>query len=118
MKRPSETLPSLPLAEWQETCTTLHLWTQIVGKIRLALAPMVNHWWQVPLYVSKRGLTTSPMPAEQQYVQIDFDFIDQVLRVQHSSGAMRILPLAAWPVADFYRELMDTLHALGVPVQI
>ncbi len=124
MNRPSEILPSLPLADWQETCTTLHLWTQIVGKIRLALAPMVNHWWQVPLYLTARGLTTSPMPAGQQadathpIVQIDFDFIDQVLRVEHSSGETRILPLASRPVAVFYRELMDSLYAQDVPVKI
>src|ERR1044071_9948202 len=78
--------PDLPLAGWADTCTTLHLWTQVVGKIRLAHAPMVNHWWQVPLYVTCRGLTTSPIPYGSRSFQIDFDFIDHILTLQTSKG--------------------------------
>lgn len=114
----AEVLPSLPLAAWQDTYATLHRWTQMVGKIRLALSPMENHWWQVPLYLSARGMTTSPMPYGSGVVQIDFDFIDQVLRIESSAGAGQLVPLAARPVADFYQELMAALHALGVYVQI
>jgi hypothetical protein len=114
----SAALPSLPLEPWQDTLTTLHLWTQIVGKIRLALAPMMNHWWQIPLYVTARGLTTSPMPYDSEILQIDFDFIEHILRVQSSSGAMRTIPLAGHSVAAFYRDLMAALHSLGVDAKI
>lgn len=116
--QPWETLPELPFEAWRETHDTLHMWTQIVGKIRLALAPMMNHWWQVTLYLTPRGLTTSPMPYKTQQVQIDFDFIDHVLRVQSSRGSSRTIQLAARPVADFYRELMDALHSMGIHVKI
>lgn len=115
---PAAPLPSLPLTAWQDTCTTLHLWTQIVGKIRLALSPMLNHWWQIPLYVTTRGLTTSPMYYGSEIVQIDFDFIEQVLRIQSSSGENRVIPLAARSVATFYQDLMTALHSLGVDVKI
>lgn len=113
-----EVLPSLPFEEWKATFTTLHLWTQIVGKTRLALSPMLNHWWQTTLYVSPRGLTTSPIPSGNEIIQIDFDFIDNLLHVQSSSGASGNLPLVARPVADFYGDLMETLHSLGVDVKI
>jgi hypothetical protein len=113
-----ETLPDLPLDQWQDTLTTLHLWTQIVGKIRLALAPMMNHWWQIPLYVTARGLTTSPMPSGREILQIDFDFIDHTLRVQSNSGETRVIPLAGHSVATFYRDLMAALDSLGVDVKI
>ena len=78
--------PDLPLAEWADTCATLHLWTQVVGKIRLAHAPMINHWWQVPLYVTCRGLTTSPIPYGARSFQIDFDFIDHRLNILTSDA--------------------------------
>ncbi len=78
--------PSLPLAAWADTCATLHLWTQVVGKIRLAHAPLINHWWQVPLYVTSRGLTTSPIPYGARSFQIDFDFIDHRLVILTSDG--------------------------------
>ena len=80
--------PELPLSAWADTCATLQLWTQIVGKIRLAHAPMVNHWWQVALYLTARGLTTSPIPHGARYFQIDFDFIDHRLLIQTSDGAV------------------------------
>src|SRR6478672_9654904 len=93
--------PKLELSEWQDTCTTLHLWTQVVGKIRLALAPMENHWWNITLYVTARGLTTSPMPYQHRYVQIDFDFIDHRLILWSSDGRVEHVALTARPVADF-----------------
>ncbi|MGO8920367.1 MAG: DUF5996 family protein [Stellaceae bacterium] len=110
--------PSLPLAQWQDTCATLHLWMQVVGKIRLAQAPLVNHWWQVPLYVTARGLTTSPMPYGTRSFQIDFDFIDHRLVIAASDGRTESFALAPRSVADFYREVMARLAALGLAVQI
>jgi hypothetical protein len=115
----TEPWPELPLEAWQETYDTLHLWTQIVGKIRLAKAPMLNHWWQVPLYVTCRGLSTSPIPHESgRNFQIDFDFIDHRLVMEASDGASQSLPLAPCSVADFYRAVMDRLKALGLDVRI
>ena len=96
--------PELPYAAWQDTCATLHLWTQIVGKIRLAQTPWLNHSWHVPLYVNARGPTTSPIPHEERALQIDFDFIDHVLWVRTSDGYVRQLMIAPKPVA----ELMPT----------
>lgn len=114
----SELLPALPLAEWQDTYYTLHMWTQIVGKIRLKLSPVLNHWWQVPLYVTTRGLTTSPIPYQQQSFEILFDFIKHELVIQTSSGAIANIPLEPKSVADFYQELMAVLHSLGIEVKI
>lgn len=113
-----ERWPSLPLAEWQDTANTLHLWTQIVGKIRLALAPMVNHWWNVPLYVTARGLTTSAMPYGAGVVELTFDFHEHLLRVETSWGESRAVALRPRSVADFYREIMATLETAGVNVRI
>src|SRR6266446_5599921 len=113
-----EIWPSLPLAEWRETCATLQLWMQIVGKIRLAQAPLVNHWWQVPLYLTARGLTTSPMPFGALSFQIDFDFIDHRLVIATSEGRSAGLTLEPRPVADFYRELMAQMKKLGISVKI
>src|SRR2546422_10995041 len=96
------TWPSLPLAEWQATYDTLHMWLQIVGKTRLALAPMQNHWWQVPLYLSARGLTTSPMPYGLSTFEVEFDFIDHRLVVETSDGTIRGMALRPQTVADFY----------------
>jgi hypothetical protein len=110
--------PPLPLAEWEPTRATLHMWTQIVGKIRLALAPMVNHWWQVPLYVTARGLTTSPMPHGHCVFQIDFDFVDHLLRINVEDGATRTMALEPRSVADFYTELMARLRELELYVRI
>jgi len=86
MQSEKPTWPPLVYPDWQDSCATLHMWTQIVGKIRLALAPPVNHWWHVPLYLTSRGLTTSPMPYGGRTFQIDFDFIDHVLRIETSDG--------------------------------
>ena len=115
---PAESWPPLPLEEWAETYATLHMWTQVVGKVRLARAPMINHWWQVPLYVTVRGLTTSPIPDGARTFQIDFDFLDHQLVIQTSDGGERRIPLRSCPVADFHREVMEALHALGVEVEI
>jgi hypothetical protein len=110
--------PGLPFEEWRETLATLHMWTQVVGKVRLAQAPLVNHWWQVPLYVTSRGLTTSPVPHGQRTFQVDFDFIDHRLLVQTSEGDSREMELAPRTVADFYGEFMSSLKALGLEVKI
>ena len=113
-----EVWPSLPLQSWRDTAETLHLWTQIVGKIRLAQAPPINHWWQVPLYVTARGLTTSPMPHGDRSFQIDFDFIEHRLVILASDGGKRCLQLRPQSVADFHRELMATLEGMGLAVHI
>ena len=110
--------PELILEEWQDTLATLHMWTQIVGKIRLETTPLVNHWWNVPLYVSARGLTTSPMSYEDRIFEIEFDFIDHKLRVECSDGARTALRLRPQSVADFYKELLSTLHHFGINVKI
>ena len=110
--------PDLPYPAWRETCETLQLWTQIVGKIRLAKTPWLNHSWHVALYVTPRGLTTSPIPDGARTFQIDFDFIDQALRVSTSDGAQQALPLIAQSVADFYAALMQALAGLSIDVAI
>jgi hypothetical protein len=110
--------PALPLNEWQDTYATLHMWTQIVGKTRLALAPMENHWWQVALYVTSRGLTTSAMPYGERAFAVDFDFIDHTLWLRVNDGATRTLKLAPRSVADFYAEYTGALRALGFEVAI
>jgi hypothetical protein len=110
--------PALPFAAWKDTCATLHLWTQIVGKIRLAQTPWLNHSWHVPLYVTARGLTTSPIPYGGAAFQIDFDFIDHVLWVRTSDGQFRQLMLAPRPVAEFYTELFAALAGLGLDIRI
>jgi len=112
------TWPSLPLAEWQDTHDTLHMWMQIVGKTRLALSPKQNHWWHVPLYVSARGLTTSPMPYGARTFEVDFDFIGHRLVVKTSDGAIREMALRPQAVADFYREYMALLAGLGISVKM
>ncbi len=110
--------PSLAFEDWKDTCETLQLWTQVVGKIRLKLAPMVNQWWQVTLYVTARGLTTSAMPYQDRFVQIDFDFLDHRLVLRTSDGRRDQFPLTACSVADFYTEVMQRLRALGIDVHI
>ncbi len=110
--------PSLPLAEWQATHDTLHMWLQIVGKTRLALAPMQNHWWHVPLYVTARGLTTSPMPYGTRAFEVAFDFIDHRLVVETSDGTIRDMALRPQTVADFYREYVALLAGLGISVKL
>jgi hypothetical protein len=113
-----EVWPPLPLDAWKDTFDTLHMWTQMVGKIRLKLAPLVNHWWQVPLYVTSRGLTTSPIPLGSRTFDITFDFFEHVLVIQTSDGRNEIMPLRPRSVADFYRELMATLRRLSIEVKI
>lgn len=110
--------PELPLTEWADTCATLHLWTQVVGKIRLAHAPMVNHWWQVTLYVTSRGLTTSVMPYGSRAFQMDFDFIDHTLIIRTDDGRIETIALTPRSVADFYTEVMARLRALDLETHI
>jgi Family of unknown function (DUF5996) len=110
--------PSLPLEAWSDTCATLHLWTQIVGKIRLAQTPWVNHSWHATLYVTSRGLTTSPIPYETRTFEIAFDFISHQLTLQTSDGRVAGLPLEARSVSAFYRRLMDEMGKLGIQVRI
>ena len=110
--------PALPFEAWEPTRATLHMWTQIVGKIRLALSPRMNHFWQTPLYVSARGLTTSLIPCESGSFEILFDFIEHVLLIQKSDGTARRLALAPRSVADFYAEIMALLRAMGIEVKI
>jgi hypothetical protein len=110
--------PELPLEAWQDTYATLHRWTQIVGKVRLALSPNINHWWGVPLYVNAAGLTTSAIPYPGGNFEIQFDFIHHKLVIRTSSDAIVALALAPRSVADFYREFMETLGSLGIAVKI
>ncbi|WP_434097209.1 DUF5996 family protein [Streptomyces mirabilis] len=110
--------PRLRVADWTETRDTLHMWAQIVGKIRLAHAPLVNHWWQVTFYVSPRGLTTSAIPFRSGVFDIEFDFLDHQLRIRGSDGAHRSVALEPRPVADFYRETMRALSELGIETKI
>lgn len=110
--------PSLTLAEWEPTYATLHRWVQIVGKTRLALAPMQNHWWHVPLYVSARGLTTSPIPYDGKEFEVEFDFIDHLLAMRTTEGEIRGLSLEPQSVADFYRRYNAMLTALEIDVPI
>ncbi|HEU5248030.1 MAG TPA: DUF5996 family protein [Candidatus Udaeobacter sp.] len=110
--------PPLPFAEWKDTATTLHMWTQIVGKIRLTLSPWTNHSWHVTLYVTSRGLTTSPIPHGSDTFEIQFDFIDHQLLIDKSDGARRTIQLKPQSVVEFYRIVMKTLSDLKLPVTI
>ncbi len=113
-----ESWPSLPLDEWKDTYATLHRWMQIVGKVRMALSPPLNHFWHAALYVTSRGLSTPPLAWGGEALQISFDFIDHALIMEHSSGDTRILELAPRTVADFYREFMASLRLMGVHLHI
>jgi len=110
--------PDIPYLGWRETCLTLQLWAQIVGKIRLSLTPWINHSWQVPLYVTARGLGTSPIHVQQEILEIEFDFVTHVLEARTSRGEKRTLPLKAQPVAEFYGQTIDLLEGLGIEVDI
>jgi hypothetical protein len=110
--------PNLPWAEWEQTASTLHMWMQIVGKTRLALAPLQAHWWNVPLYVTARGLGTSAMPIPGEVLEIEFDFLSHELVFRMSSGVQQALPLRPQSVASFYREYLNTLSQLGVRASI
>jgi hypothetical protein len=110
--------PDLPYEHWKETYATLHLWTQIVGKIRLARTPWVNHSWHVPLYVTARGLTTSAIPYDERVFELAFDFVDHALVLQVSDGTEQRVPLHSRTVADFYASVITTLEEAGLPVSI
>ena len=110
--------PELSYAEWHDTCSTLHLWTQIVGKIRLAQTPWLNHSWHVALYVTTRGLTTSPIPHGSRTFEMAFDFADHVLTIDVSDGRRRRIPLRPRTVAEFHAEVMQALSELRIPVTI
>jgi hypothetical protein len=110
--------PELRVADWIATRDTLHLWTQVVGKIRMAFAPMINHWWQVTLYVSPRGLTTGSIPNGERSFDIEFDFSDHQLRIRTQDGDVRQFPLAGLSVADFHAATLSALGELGITVSI
>jgi hypothetical protein len=110
--------PDLPYSGWRDTAATLQLWTQIVGKVRLTLTPWINHSWQVPLYVTARGLGTSAIPAGPEILEMEFDFISQRLVARTSSGEERAFPLVPQTVADFYSQIIDLLNGVGVAVAI
>jgi hypothetical protein len=114
----SQRWPALPLAEWKDTYATLHMWTQIVGKIRLALSPPINHFWGTTFYVTARGLTTSAMPYHKGTVEINFDFIAHTLEIETSLGETRSFRLVPRTVAEFYFELMSALHSLGIDAKV
>lgn len=113
-----EIWPPLPLDGWKDTYATLHMWTQAVGKVRAALSPHINHWWEVPLYVTARGLSTSPIPYRDRAFEIEFDFRDHNVAIRTSDGLSKFVPLYPRSVADFYREFMATLRFLGIVVKI
>lgn len=113
-----EAWPALPLEDWKPTYHNLHMWTQIVGKVRLELTPKVNHWWNVPLYVNARGLTTSAIPYGKDVFEIQFDFIDHKLLIDRCDGERKTLDLVPRTVAEFYSEFMSILGSLGLKVSI
>jgi hypothetical protein len=110
--------PSLMVDEWAATRDSLHMWTQIVGKIRMVHMPLLNHWWQVTLYVSPRGLTTGPVPYRDAVFDMEFDFANHMLVIRHSGGGQKAVPLAAKPVAEFYAETLSALDSLGIESRI
>jgi len=113
-----ECWPPLPYEPWKDTYATLHMWTQIVGKLRVALSPNVNHWWHSAMYVTSRGLSTSAIPYGDRVFEIEFDFIDHQLVLHTSDGANRLLPLIPRSVADFYAEFMALLKAAEIEISI
>jgi len=113
-----ECWPALPLDSWKDTCATLHMWTQMVGKVRLRLTPLVNHWWNVPLYVTARGLTTSRIPYGQRAFELWFDFIQHQLVLETTDGILKTIPLAPRSVAEFYAEFMAMLRSAGIEIKI
>ena len=118
IKLMTDAWPSLPLEAWQDTYTTLHMWTQIIGKIRLVQTPWINHSWHVPLYLTARGLTTSPMPYGNRIVQIDFDFVGHQLIIATSDGQTQTITLEPRSVADFYAAVMAALAELDIAIAI
>jgi hypothetical protein len=113
-----ECWPALPLDSWKDTYATLHMWTQIVGKIRLRLTPLVNHWWNVPLYVTARGLSTSRIPYGHRAFELWFDFLQHELVLETTDGIRKTLPLVPRSVAEFYGEAMAMLRSAGIEVKI
>jgi hypothetical protein len=113
-----ESWPPLALEEWQDTYATLHIWTQIVGKVRLALTPLLNHWWNVPLYVTARGLTTSLIPHGERSFELRFDFVHHLLVLETSDGAVKTIELRAKSVASFYAEFVAMLRSEKIDVKI
>src|SRR3977135_1565862 len=113
-----EAWPDLPYSAWADTCATLHLWTQVVGKVRLAFTPWLNHSWHVPLYVTARGLTTSRIPCKDRSVSINFYFNDHFVQLWVSDGARKRIALEPRTVADFYAMVISALGELGIPVRI
>jgi Family of unknown function (DUF5996) len=114
----TDTWPDLPLAAWSETCETLHRWTQIIGKVRMASTPLVNHWWNVTFYVTARGLTTSAVPHGARTFEVTFDFIEHRLRIETSDGSSESIALVPMSVADFHAEVMGRLRRLDIDVHI
>jgi len=110
--------PPLPYAEWQDTCKTLHMWLQVAGKIRMTLSPPLNHWWHVALYVTARGLSTSPIPYGDGVFEIQFDFLEHRLEIATCGGSRVVLPLQPESVAAFYARVMEALRGLGIEVSI
>lgn len=110
--------PALPLEEWDDTRATLHRWTQVVGKIRMTLTPMVNHWWNVPLYVTARGLSTSLIPYNERWFDMEFDFIAHLLRIRVSDGSEHDIPLGPRSVADLYDEVFSVLRSVRITCDI
>lgn len=113
----AEPWPELPYSQWAETCAALHLWTQVVGKVRLAQTPWLNHSWQTPLYVTSRGLTTGPVAFGSRYFDIEFDFVSHLLRLRSDTNEA-IIPLRSMSVAEFYKDVMRSLESIGVSVSI
>ena len=110
--------PALPFEAWRDTCTSLHLWTQIVGKIRLAQTPWVNHAWQATFYLTARGLTTSPIPYDGRIFEIEFDFIDHQMVVRATDGTVKRMALGPRPVAGFHAAFLELLQGVGLGAKI
>src|SRR3977135_2210118 len=104
-----QVLPAVRYDSWKDPLATVHMWTQVVGKVRLKLCPLVNHWWNVPFYLTARGITTSAMPFERGTIEVKFDFIDHKLWLETSDGRAVVIALQAQSVADFYKKFMDAL---------
>src|SRR3982074_955876 len=114
----NDMLPALPFDSWKDTLATLHMWSQIVGKVRLKLCPLVNHWWNVPFYITARGMTTSAMPYEGRAIEVQFDFIEHKIVIETSDGRVASMAMEPQSVADFYKKFMATLSELDVSVHI
>jgi hypothetical protein len=113
-----EQFPALPIEEWEDTMNTFHLFSQIIGKIRLGLYPKRNHWWHVTLYVSTRGMTTGPIPYEDMLFEMEFDLIEHVLIISTSKDSERLIPLKGLSVSQFYKKVFSALSELGITVKI